>query len=236
VSKLCACCVMRPDWKVYNTANAPNPNRLNSAKCCRFEVADAEPGDLVSGIRLARKKGTAGTRYRFRGLFPTLSISKGVTVRTLAIQALAVTNRASRPTRSPRRGRRLRHPYHSLFEALACTRCGAKVHGIAYRNGKLSRDAACYQFRAGGPYGHPGPEAHFASDATLAALVQRRLCELLGRKDIDLLYLRFVAGWSQAEMARARGCHRSTIKRHEDRITTTVRFDPLLRQFAGAWA
>jgi hypothetical protein len=130
----------------------------------------------------------------------------------------------------------LRRSYHSLFEALACTRCGAKIYGIAYRNGKLSHDAACYQFRDGRLDGQSGPEDHFAGDAMLAARVQERLGELLGPKDIDLLYLRFVAGWSQAEMARARGCHRSTIKRREDRIMKSVRLDPFLRQFAGAWA
>jgi DNA-directed RNA polymerase specialized sigma24 family protein len=130
----------------------------------------------------------------------------------------------------------LRRTYHSLFEALAFTPCGAKVHGIAYRNGKLSRDAACYQFRDCRLDGQPDPEDHLADKHTLAVRVQRRLGELLARKDIDLLYLRFVAGWSQAEMARARACHRSTIKRREDRITKTVRLDPLLLQFAGASA
>jgi DNA-directed RNA polymerase specialized sigma24 family protein len=130
----------------------------------------------------------------------------------------------------------LRRPYHSLFEALACTACGAKVHGIAYRNGKLRGDAACYQFRDGRLEGQPDLEDHFAGDPTLAARVQRRLGELLAPNDIDLLYLRFVAGWSQAEMARARGCHRSTIKRREDRIMKTARLDPSLGQFAGASA
>jgi DNA-directed RNA polymerase specialized sigma24 family protein len=150
-------------------------------------------------------------------------------VPTQALQAVTVTKRGSEPAATPRRSKRLRRPYHSLFEAIACNRIGTKVDGIAYRNGRLSRDAACYQFRDGQANG-------VAGNHTLTVLVQKRLGELLAAKDIDLLYLRFVAGWSQAEIARERGCHRSTIKRRENRLLQTLRADPLLRRAAGASA
>jgi hypothetical protein len=131
-----------------------------------------------------------------------------------------------------RRGKRLRRPYHSLFEALACSCGGSKVNGTAYRNGKLSHDAALYQFRDGWTEGQSNVEDGFSKNGTLATFVQKRLGELLAAEDIDLIYLRFVAGWSQAEIARERKCHRSTIKRREDRVLRTLRVDPALREAA----
>jgi hypothetical protein len=124
------------------------------------------------------------------------------------------------------------HPFGVLFEAVACSHQGTRLNGVTYRNGsKLDGLARCYQFR------DPGPAAESDGDGTLhdpplGILVRQRLEELLSPADLDLLYLRFCAGWSQADVARELGCCRSTVKRREERIRRQVQADPTLRQAA----
>ena len=143
---------------------------------------------------------------------------------TMALKAiLNVQNGESIPRRRKRRRRR----YQAMFEALACDRHGSKINGTAYGNGKLTGDARCYQFRDG------GADQDGSAGEAVIALVQERLTALVDAADIDLIYLRFVAGLSQAELARDLGCHRSSIKRREDRVLATLRADPQLRRAAG---
>jgi hypothetical protein len=128
--------------------------------------------------------------------------------------------------------RRRPHPFGVLFEAVACSHQGSPMNGVSYRNGsKLDGLARCYQFR------EPGPGAAADGDETmhdlpLGALVRQRLQELLRPADLDLLYLRFCAGWSQADVARELGCNRSTVKRREERLCRRLRADPTLQRAA----
>jgi hypothetical protein len=120
-----------------------------------------------------------------------------------------------------------------LFEAVACSHQGTRVNGVTYRNGsKLNGLARCYQFREPGP-GVGVDEGNLAPhDPPLCTLVRQRLQELFSQADIDLLYLRFSAGWSQASVARELGCCRSTVKRREERIRRRILADPTLQQAA----
>jgi hypothetical protein len=110
------------------------------------------------------------------------------------------------------------------------------MDGLAYRHGKMTGDARCYQFHDSAPNGEVEQQETAVGHYPLGASVRERLGELLAPEDIDLLYLRYVAGWTQADIARQRDCHRSTIKRREDYILRTIRADPHLRQAAGVRA
>jgi hypothetical protein len=66
-----------------------------------------------------------------------------------------------------------------------------------------------------------------------SSAVETRLQQLLRPEDIDVLYLRLVAGWSLADVAREQCCHRSTIQRREDRALRQLRRDAGLQQLAG---
>jgi hypothetical protein len=135
------------------------------------------------------------------------------------------------------RGRRLvkrrrHHPLVVLFEAVACSHQGNRVNGVTYRNSsKLDGSARCYQFRETGPGMEVGGDLA-PNDPPLCALVRQRLREFLSQADIDLLYLRFCAGWSQADVARELDCCRSTVKRREERIRQRILADPTLQRAA----
>jgi hypothetical protein len=120
------------------------------------------------------------------------------------------------------------------FEAIACGLGGAKIQGTAYRQGsKHNGVASCYQFRAVEADGEAGSDGETPRDPPVCAVVRRRLRVLLGEDDIDLLYLRYCAGWSQAGVARQLRCNRSTVKRREQRILRKILADPVLQQAAA---
>jgi hypothetical protein len=117
---------------------------------------------------------------------------------------------------------------------MACGLRGTKIGGAAYRQGSgLNGDARNYQFRAGLLEADANSGHLTIREPPVCALVRRRLRDILKPDEIDLLYLRFSAGWSQAAVARKLGCFRSTIKRREERILQLVRADRLLREAAG---
>ena len=130
---------------------------------------------------------------------------------------------------STRRSSRRSRPLHDLFESVACDLTGYKMNGTAYRRGStLAGDACSYQFRPQDHLDEPGQNGQDSAPSFLADLVSSRLVELLPQADIDLLFLLYVADWSQADVAREHGCHRSTVMRQERRILTVVRADPVL--------
>jgi hypothetical protein len=141
------------------------------------------------------------------------------------------TSEANHASTGPHRKRRARQ-YHPLFEAVACNVQGTKVDGISYRLAKPNRDARYYQFRDFEHNVVANDLDPALCEPPICKLVRRRLRELLSSEDIDLLYLRLVAGWRQADIAREQGCHRSSVKRREDRIRQTLLADPILRQAA----
>jgi hypothetical protein len=131
-----------------------------------------------------------------------------------------------------RRRRSLR--YSLPFEAIACGRGGAKIHGTAYRQGsKHNGVTACYQFRVTEADGEADRGDETRHEPPVCAVVRRRLRVLLDHHDVDLLYLRYGAGWSQAAVAQHLGCCRSTVKRREERILRQLLEDPALRQAAA---
>src|SRR5262245_27588298 len=140
----------------------------------------------------------------------------------LAVRAPDSTNR--------RRTRRLAHHFSSLFEAVVSGPGGNRIEGTAYREGtKLDGAARCYQFRDG----DEDVACRALREPAICALVRRRLRALLCPPDIDLLYLRFCAGWSQAAVAEEWRCCRSTIMRREERVRRTLLADPALCLAAG---
>jgi hypothetical protein len=125
----------------------------------------------------------------------------------------------------------LAHQFSSLFEAIACGANGNRLAGAAYRQGvRLNGEARSYQFRDG--------DEHLAisglGEPSICSLVRRRLRALLDRTDIDLLYLRYCAEWSQAAVAEEWGCCRSTIMRREERIRRMLLADPVLQRVAAS--
>jgi DNA-directed RNA polymerase specialized sigma24 family protein len=108
------------------------------------------------------------------------------------------------------RRRQRRRPLLAALEAIACDVSGRRLDQRGYRT--------------------PSRGATGQENGDGQALVQARLQMLLADADVDLLYLRFVAGWSQADVARERGVHRSTIKRREQHSLAILRGDPALRR------
>src|SRR5262249_24331986 len=153
-----------------------------------------------------------------------LQLSKGTTMHESVlspVRAAAGNNR--------RRGRRRAHTLSSLFEAIVSDAHGNRVEGAASRQGvKLNGAAQCYQFRNG----DEDLAWRALQEPAICTLRRRRLRALLSPTDLDLLHLRFAAGWSQAAVAEEWGCNRSTIKRREERIRRKLLTDPALQQAA----
>jgi hypothetical protein len=106
---------------------------------------------------------------------------------------------------------------------------GTRVRGTAYRRGRvLTGDACAYQFRTM-ETDTDAPAAH-AAHASLTQVFLERLAVLLTPAEIDLLYLRYVAGWSPAVLAPNWHRHRGTISRQEKRILALLCQDPVLQQ------
>src|SRR5262249_29923465 len=117
-----------------------------------------------------------------------------------------------------------------LFEAIACGAHGNRITGAAYRQGaRLNGEARFYRFRDG----DEDRVFRALGEPSICSLVRRRLRALLDQADIDLLYLRYCAEWSQAAVAEEWGCCRSTIMRREERIRRTLLADPLLQRAAA---
>lgn len=125
-----------------------------------------------------------------------------------------------------RNGRRKTQPFLAAFEAVACELVGRKTLGRLYRQGRQGLSSPRFRFA---PFELNGDVERAPRREERGRMVQQRLEALLTLREIDLLYLRFVAEWSQSEVARERGVHRSTIKRQEERIFAVLRVDPLLR-------
>ena len=134
---------------------------------------------------------------------------------------------AESPKRARRRAKRRRaRPLVAGCELIACDLQGRKFLGQATHRWNGSACAKALHAADAEPDadGHAQP-----ASSDRSAMVQRRLEALLEQREIDLCYLRFIAGWSQAELARERRVHRSTIKRQEVRVFAVLRSDPLLR-------
>jgi hypothetical protein len=144
---------------------------------------------------------------------------------SLPVEDILMSANHSYPSKR-RMGRRRWTP---CFEAVVCRLDGSRVRGIAYRRGRvLTGDACNYQFGRL----DTDTEALAASvgDASLTQAVLERLGVLLTPAEIDLLYLRYVAGWSPAAMAPEWHRHRGTITRQEKRIVALLCQDPVLQQ------
>jgi hypothetical protein len=151
----------------------------------------------------------------------------------IAPELESITNQNGREPKAAT-PRRCSYSITTLFEAMACDSRGTKVEGAAFRQGAmLSGVARHYQYRVALINMDVSETATPLLEPPICALVRRRLRDLLEPADLDLLYLRFCAGWSQAAVAKEWGCFRSTIKRREERILRKVRADLLLREAAG---
>lgn len=134
-----------------------------------------------------------------------------------------------RPSSSHRRTRR--RPWSPYFEALACRLDGSRSRGTAYRRGcTLTGDACAYQF--GTRESDSADSVPDPAQTPMSQAILERLATLLRAEEIDLLYLRHVAGRSPASLARAWHVNRATIGRREDRIVLLLRNDPVLQQLA----
>ena len=119
-------------------------------------------------------------------------------------------------TAAIRKSRLRRFQFSVLFEGIACGVLGNRIEGAAYRQGaRLNVEARCYQFRDPKNNGQGVLVYPALQEPSICTVVRRRLRDLLSQADIDLLYLRYCAGWSQAALAEELGCCRSTVKRRE---------------------
>jgi hypothetical protein len=97
-----------------------------------------------------------------------------------------------------------------------------KITGARYRRGRaLSREAYDYRFPI--PDSEDEPAQEVAPDHPVRLL----LCALLTDDEIDLLYLGYVAGWSQADVAREWGLTPACINGRDRRLLQKIRSSPL---------